>query len=185
LLLFFKKEVLPSFPVPGIHSEMTHKLRAAHIKETPQTHVIVEDDAARAALAALFGLPGIGRLRGEFVLVHEQAGIIAATLKLSAEITQTCVLTLEPFDSRIDEQATIRFIPAAKIAEAEEVELDPESLDGPDEIPFTGEFLDLSAALAEQLALSLDPYPKKPGAVLPAEFTDEPENPFSILKFRK
>jgi uncharacterized metal-binding protein YceD (DUF177 family) len=164
---------------------MAHKIRASHIKETPQTHEVVEDEISRAAVAALFGLPAVAYLRGEFVLQHEQAGVISAKLRLKARVTQECVLTLEPFEALVDEEAVLRFVPAAKIAEGETEELDAETLDGPDEIPFTGEWIDLSAALAEQLALALDPYPKKPGAALPVELLDEPENPFAVLKQKK
>jgi uncharacterized metal-binding protein YceD (DUF177 family) len=181
-----KKAVLAFFPLRGLLIyTMPHKIRAAHIKDTPQTHEIVEDEAARTALAALFGLPKVAYLRGVFVLQHEQSGVIAARLHLRAQVTQECVITLEPFDAKIDEQAALRFVPAAKITEGETEELDAETLDGPDEIPFTGEWLDLSAALAEQLALALDPYPKKPGAALPGDVAGEAENPFAVLAKRK
>jgi hypothetical protein len=63
--------------------------------------------------------------------------------------------------------------------------LDAETLESPDEIPYAGDSIDLGAVLAEQLALSLDPYPRKPGAALPPEAADEPETPFSILRGRK
>ncbi len=42
--------------------------------------------------------------------------------------------------------------------------------------------IDLGEALAEQLALALDPYPRKPGAKLPSEASDDGANPFSALK---
>jgi len=73
-------------------------------------------------------------------------------------------------------------VPASEAeAEEEELELEPESLDGPDEIPYTGGLIDLGAALAEQLALSLPPYPRKPGAELPPEARDDSANPFAAL----
>ena len=160
-------------------------IRAGHIKDATQEHILVADEATRAELAPRFGLPGIALLRGEFVLQHERAGIIAARLRMCAKVTQTCVVTLEPFDARIDEESELRFVPASSLPESEGVELDPETLEGPDEIPYTGDILDLGEALAEQLALALDPYPRKPGAALPAEFEAEPENPFAVLKARR
>jgi len=33
----------------------------------------------------------------------------------------------------------------------------------------------------EQLALALDPYPRKPGAALPPELAAEPDGPFAAL----
>ncbi len=159
-----------------------HLIRASHIKAAPVEHVLVMDETARAALATLYNLPAISLLRGAFRLQHERSGIIAAKLEMQAKITQTCVVTLEPFDAKISESSTLRFVPAQSLPENEGIELDPETLEGPDEIPYTGDMLDLGAALAEQLALALDPYPRKPGAELPGEFLGEPENPFAKLK---
>jgi len=61
-----------------------------------------------------------------------------------------------------------------------------EDPDGPDEIQAdaTGHF-DLGEALAEELSLSLNPYPRAPGAQLPDTEDDEakaaPRNPFAKL----
>jgi uncharacterized metal-binding protein YceD (DUF177 family) len=166
------------------HDENFSRLvRAAQIKEAPQAFDLVVDAPARRHLAAAFGLPGIAALRGRFALHHEAGGVIAATLHITAQVTQTCVITLEPVDQTIDETVALRFVPVAMIPEAEDsAELDPETLDGPDEIPFTGDKIDLGAALTEQLALSLDPYPRKPGAALPAEAMDSAANPFAALR---
>jgi uncharacterized metal-binding protein YceD (DUF177 family) len=143
---------------------------------------IEANEAERAALAALFNLPGIAALSGDFWVRHEQRGVIAARLVLRAKVTQICVITLDPFDALVAEEAALRFIPAAAIPEAAELVLDPETLDGPDEIPYSGETIDLGAVLAEQLALALDPYPKKPGATLPPEAAEAADNPFAALK---
>jgi uncharacterized metal-binding protein YceD (DUF177 family) len=162
-------------------AEFSRPIKAAHIKDEVQQHTLVADEAARALLAKRFGLPGIAYLRGEFTLQHERSGVIAAKLDMRAAVTQTCVVTLEPFDATINEQSDLRFVPAQSLPESEGVELDPETLEGPDEIPFTAGLIDLGEALAEQLALALDPYPRKPGAALPAEHLDAPENPFAAL----
>ena len=100
-------------------------IRAGHIKETPQEHVVVADEAARAALAASFGLKGIALLRGTFVLRHERGGEIVATLDMQAKVTQTCVVTLEPFEARIAERGTLRFVPARSLPASVCVESSP------------------------------------------------------------
>jgi uncharacterized metal-binding protein YceD (DUF177 family) len=168
-----------------MEEHFSRTIRAAHIKDAPQEHVLVANEQERAELAARFDLPAIALLRGAFRLVHERSGVIAATLNMQAKVTQVCVVTLEPFEARIDEQSALRFVPAQSLPESEGVELDAETLEGPDEIPYSADMIDLGAALAEQLALALDPYPRKPGAVLPAAFSGEPENPFAVLKGRK
>jgi uncharacterized metal-binding protein YceD (DUF177 family) len=168
--------------------EFSRVIRAGHIKETTHEHKVVADESARAALAKRFGLQSIAHLSGDFKLRHERRGIVAATLLMRARVTQTCVVSLVPFDAEITEDTALRFVPAQTVPEGEEEEeLTPESLEGPDEIPYAGDIIDLGAALAEQLALALEPYPRKPGAELPSEATDDSTNPFAALagKFAK
>jgi uncharacterized metal-binding protein YceD (DUF177 family) len=163
-------------------TEFSRPIRATHIHGDPQTHELVADAPALAALAARFGLPGIAALSGRFVLQHERGGMIAASLTMQASVTQLCVVTLEPFAADIAEQVELRFVPAAKSDDEEEEVLAPESLEGPDEIPYEEGIIDLGEALAEQLALALEPYPRKPGAKMPEEATDDEASPFAALK---
>jgi uncharacterized metal-binding protein YceD (DUF177 family) len=163
-------------------------IRAAQVKQGRHEHVVTASAAECAALAAAFGLPGIAALRGKFTLAHESGGVISAELVLSARVTQICVITLEPFDQEVAEVAALRFIPAARVPESADFSapVDAETLAGPDEIIYSGETIDLGAALAEQLALALEPYPKRPGAELPAEVLDTgAENPFAVLGVRR
>jgi hypothetical protein len=148
---------------------------------------LVEVDAAECGkLAELFGLPAILALKGDFVLTHERGGVIAATLRLRARVRQVCVVSLEAFDADVREDVALRFVPAARVKEGVEVELDPETLEGPDEVFYGGDVIDLGGVLAEQLALALDPYPRKPGAALAAGAADEEEaerkSPFGVLR---
>jgi hypothetical protein len=133
------------------------------------------------ALAALFKLPAIAALRGRFTLAHERGGVISGRLALFARLTQNCVVSLEDFEAELREHAMLRFVPAAAVKEGAEIELDPETLDGPDEIFYGGETIDLGAVLAEQLALALDPYPKKPGASLELSEDEAERSPFAAL----
>ncbi len=142
----------------------------------------IEASAAEcAALAAAFGLPAVLKLAGEFVLTPEAGGVFAATVRLAARVRQVCVVTLEEFEAELREEEELRFVPAWAVKEGAEVELDFETLEGPDEIIYGGEVIDLGAALAEQLALALDPYPRKPGAALAAEALDEEAKPLAGL----
>ena len=170
--------------IARMNTEFTRPIKARHIHEDVQTHEVAADEAARAALAARFGLPGIAHLSGVFVLRHERGGIIGATLAMRARVTQTCVVSLEPFETTLAEDSVLRFVPAREpVAEGgEEEDVTPESLDGPDEIPYANDIIDLGEALAEQLALALPPYPRKPGAALPDEAVDDSANPFALLK---
>jgi uncharacterized metal-binding protein YceD (DUF177 family) len=109
-----------------------------------------------AALARRFGLPAVRALSCRFRLRPLAGGAIAADGLLRAEVVQVCVASLEEFPAAVTEAFTVRFVPAG----SERDDPDPESVD---EIPYEGGRLDLGEAAAEQLALALDPYPRKPG----------------------
>jgi hypothetical protein len=173
----------------GLAEIFSRKMKLGAVGASPVQRRIEADAAERAALAAQFGLPAIASLAGDFTLASAAGaggGVIEATLNLAARLTQTCVVSLEPFDANIAETATLRFIPASNLREdAEIAALDLETLEGPDELPYAGDVIDLGAVLAEQLALALDPYPRKPGAKLPPGASNSGENPFSVLAARK
>ena len=132
--------------------------------------------AERDALARRFGIPAINRLTAVLRLRPEPGGTFSAEGRLSAEVVQACVVTLDPVTQQVEEPVALRILPEG--AEASE---DPE---GPDEIEAEGDAADLGEALAEQLSLALDPYPRAPGAALPQEGeggAEAPSGPFAAL----
>lgn len=129
----------------------------------------------RAALAVRMNLPAILSLSCVFHLIRESRDKVLARGVLRAAVTQICVVSLEEFDATIEEVFQVRFVPAGE----ESDDIDPES---DDEIPFEGNAIDLGEAMAEQLGLALDPYPRMPGIEMP-EIEDEPEpHPFAALR---
>jgi uncharacterized metal-binding protein YceD (DUF177 family) len=138
-------------------------------------HETIEAKPAEcAALAARFGIPGIASLHADLDLLAEAGGTVLVRGRLRAQVTQLCVVTLEPVEQEVAEAFTLRFLPA---------EREPE--DGPEEIDQIptgpGDIADLGEAVAEQLALALDPYPRAPGATLPAAQEDAGASPFAGL----
>ena len=125
------------------------------------------------ALARRMRIPAVLSLSCDFLLCRESGEAIHAEGRLSARVVQVCVITLDEFEAEIAEPFTIRFVPEG----AESPEIDPE---GEDEIPYRGRTIDLGEATSEQLALALDPYPKRPGALLP-EAEAPPPGPFAGL----
>ncbi len=113
-----------------------------------------------AKLATRLKLPGIGTLSCRFRLSLGPRNSILAECWLTAMITQMCVVSLDEFEGAVTDHVSVRFVPAG----TENTEIDPES---PDEIPFSNGTIDLGEAASEQLALALDPWPRKPGAALP------------------
>jgi len=127
-----------------------------------------------AALAERMQLPAIHALSCRFHLKREPASAVGARGHLQARIVQTCVVSLEDFETTVEEYFSVRFVPAG----TETDDPDPET---DDEIPYEDGVLDLGEAAAEQLGLALDPYPRMPDAELP-EIEEEAEpHPFAAL----
>jgi uncharacterized metal-binding protein YceD (DUF177 family) len=160
--------------------ELHRPLRWSAVGPAGRQERVVATAAECAALARRFGILAIGSLQAELALRPDRDGAIRAEGRLEAEVTQTCVVSLEPVDQRVSAPVLLRFLPPDATPND-----DPES---PDEIETDGDTLDLGEAVAEQLALALDPYPRRPDAVLPAEAKDAPEpepppapSPFAAL----
>lgn len=163
-------------PMSHTTPEFPRPVHADRIGPEGRTERVEASAAERAALARRFGIPGIGQLAAEVALRPEPGGAVRATGRLSAEVTQSCVVTLDPVEQRVEEAVDLRFVPEGEESDAD----DPES---PDEVPMTGGVLDLGEALAEQLSLALDPYPRAPGAELPAEAGEGGRaSPFAALR---
>ncbi len=126
------------------------------------------------AIAARLCIVSLAKLHCTFKLRRIGATTIEAQGALSAQVTETCVVTLDTFDHDVQETFTVHFVPSG----TEDDDPDPEAID---QIPFNGGAIDLGEAAVEQLALALDPYPRKPGAVLPHDLAAEPEGPFAGL----
>ena len=73
---------------------------------------------------------------------------------------QSCAISGEDLPVAIDEPVELRFVPE-ETPNAEEVELEESELD---EIPYDGRLFDLGEAVAQSLALAIDPYAVGPEA---------------------
>ena len=128
-----------------------------------------------AAIARRLLIPSVEALRCDWTLRAAPGGCVEAEGSLRAGLHQECVVSLDAFAVKVVEEFTVRFVPAGQ--ESEEAD-DP---DLPDELPIVDGTLELGEAAVEQLALALDPYPRKPGAVLPEEAGESAVNPFAAL----
>ncbi|OYV54353.1 MAG: hypothetical protein B7Z76_14810 [Acidiphilium sp. 20-67-58] len=143
---------------------LTRRLDLARLGDDPETVTIETSAAERAAIAAAFGIPAIAALSGSFHLRRAGGPRIEARLELAAEVTQSCIVSLEPVDQSIAETAALLLVTNGAPVEDDDM-LDP---DAPDQVALEGTVADLGALLVEQLALALDPYPRRPGAEPPA-----------------
>lgn len=124
------------------------------------TRHLVADESERAALAARFGLVSVGRLEADIALDAEGETVMA-TGTLRADFVQSCAVSGDDLPVSVAEPLAFRFVPAGTYRPDEEVELSAEDCD---EIEYTGGTFDLGEAIAQSLALLIDPYATGPNA---------------------
>ena len=134
---------------------------------------LAADAGAREAIRRELSLGAVRALAADISMVPHGEGWRLSG-RVEADIDQTCGITLEPLPTRIDERFAIDLIEGAPPEADGEVDIDVEA-DVPDYVE--GQ-VDLWAYAIEQLALALDPFPRKPGA----EFV-QPEEPAEVSPF--
>jgi hypothetical protein len=145
---------------------------------------LAPDAAMRVRIARALDLASLDAFEAELSLVpnpdHGASASKGGGWRLSGRVkasaVQTCGITLEPLPVEIDERFSVDLVEQApEVPEDEEIEIGVDD-DFPDVIE-DGR-IDLGQYAVEQLALTLDPFPRKPGA----EFV-QPEEPAEISPF--
>lgn len=159
------------------------------IGEAGLQETVTADATERAAVAAAFDILDLSRFEATVTISPWNRVGFKVEGRLVADAVQACVVTLEPVPEQIEHPFSLSFLPpetqAAEprtVAEAEVI-VDIDAEDPPD--PLTGPLLDLGVIATEQLALALDPYPRAPGATLPAApetgADETAQSPFAAL----
>jgi hypothetical protein len=159
----------------------------AQIPDTGLHRDIEADQATREAMAAIAGLRDMSSARASFDLTPQSGGRVHVTGRVLARIGQTCVVTLDPIESEIDEAVDLVFAPAAQVAEPADPDDDAAEGEGSAEEqpePFENGIIDLGRLATDVLYLAIDPYPRKPGVVFEAQVAapDPEDHPFAALK---
>lgn len=158
-----------------------HRLRIDQIRDSQRLDLIA-DDEERAAIAQRLDLDGLDRLEAHVTLTRKRDCILVEG-RLAASLAQRCVITGDPVSSHVDEPFTMEFRPEpAAVRPDEEIELASDELDT---IFYEGGAIDLGAAIADTLALSVDPFPRSASAdaaLREAGVIPESEmSPFAVL----
>ena len=162
----------------------------AQIPETGLHRDIEADQAIRHAIADVGGLREVLSAQASFDVTPKSGGRFHVSGQVRARIGQTCVVTLDPMESDIDEAIDLIFAPpeqvpqmAALVDEAEHS--DGETPDPPE--PIENGIIDLGRLATDALYLAIDPYPRKPDAVFEplVEAADPEDHPFAALKALK
>lgn len=136
--------------------------RSIDVRQVKGKHmVLTANEAERAALSARFGLVRVDRLEAH-VTLHRDDRNVTAEGSLSADITQSCAVSAEDLAVEINEPLHLRFIPAGTAPVSEdEIEIDSAETD---EIEYVGTHIDVGEAVAQTLALAIDPFLTGPDA---------------------
>ncbi|WP_338466755.1 DUF177 domain-containing protein [Novosphingobium sp. ZN18A2] len=136
--------------------------RLFDIRNLPGAPIVLEpDETERRRLAGRFSITAIDVMRAEIVLEPDGRNI-SASGRLTASIVQPCAVSGDDLHVGIDEEVSLRFVPAGTPHDPdEEVELDADELD---EIEYEGTAFDLGEAIAQSLALAIDPFLTGPDA---------------------
>lgn len=175
-----KQETTLEFSRPVAVAEMEPGDEISRLLET--------DEAERAALAARMGLIALDSLAAEVTVRRLSGGpLYRVKGRLLADVVQSCVVTLEPVPGHVEEDFDELYA-----AEGYEPPEDDEDAEQPEF--FDGHTIDLGELAAQILLLSLDLYPRAPGAALAlksaeAEDVSDRRRPFEglaeMLKERK
>ena len=166
----------------------SHSYNLARLGNAGDTVHFAADPAQLAAIAKWAGIPSLEKFETEVEIKKLAPNRFGLAFHLAADVTQSCVVTLEPVASHMDRRFTreLVFVGASRhrdVADsAPDLVLDTDQEEGPEVIDSL--HLDLATPVLEEFALSLDPYPRRPGVEFAAETpdSDRPESPFAVLK---
>jgi hypothetical protein len=167
------------------------------VAQIPDTGLYREIEASpreREAIAEVAGLREVLSARASFDVMPKAGGRVHVLGRVQGRIGQTCVVTLDPIESDLDEEIDLMFAPEAEarkladlIAEGQDKDDDDEGDHGqvadPPEAIVNG-VIDLGRLATDALLLGIDPYPRKPGAAFEArvEALDPKDHPFAVLR---
>jgi uncharacterized metal-binding protein YceD (DUF177 family) len=158
-----------------------HRLRLDRIADGARLD-LVAGEPERGAIAERLGLDSLDRLDAHATL-YRNGEVVRAEGRLGASLDQRCVVTGEPVAAHVDEAFEILFLPEPRSGRSdEEIELAAEECDV---VFHDGCTIDLGSAIADTLALSLDPYPRcasADAAIKEAGVLSETDaSPFAVL----
>lgn len=158
-----------------------HRLQLDRIRDGERLEISA-DAGERKAIAERLGLDELERFEAHAAL--ERTGdVIRARGRLKAAAQQRCVVTGEPVAAHVDEPFDLMFVAEpGDHAPDDEIELS----EGDCDVVFhDGAAIDLGSAIADTLALSLDPYPRSAGAEATLKeagvLSEEQAGPFAAL----
>lgn len=182
-----------------LESEWSHYIDAEEVTGEKLRLSITPDGEARKNLIRRLGVLGFDALKADLVLQRDQGGMVVhVTGHISANLQQSCVVSLEPVHSKVSEDFEAWFadpeqaVALAKVKHDKNVKANGETPiieEEEDPEPIVDGKIDLGELVTQHLSLAIDPYPHAEGVHY--EYgDDEPQkvpeafksNPFAALK---
>ena len=139
-------------------------------------------ESERQAIAGALGLLALNHLSARYRIEAISGGAYWLSGKISADVDQSCVVTLEPVNARIEELFDVEFWPHLEAGDNDE---EASVLDAPEVEKFEHGIIPAGRIIFETLAASLDPYPRREGVEFnwqdPQANEPEKANPFAVL----
>jgi uncharacterized metal-binding protein YceD (DUF177 family) len=159
--------------------DFAHRLTLDRIRDGERIDLIA-DESERGAIAERLDLSSLDRLEAHASLSRD-GDRVRASGRVAAALEQRCVVTGEPVAAHVDEAFEIAFVPEPQLGD-EEIELRPEDCDV---VFHDGGTIDLGSAIADTLALALEPYPRSASAEAALResgvLSEEEAGPFAAL----
>lgn len=164
-----------------MNDRFAHQLRLDQVRDGGRLD-LVADETERADIARRLSLLSLDRLDAH-VCLGRTGDVVRAEGRLVAALDQSCVVTGEPVAAHVDEPFAILFVPEPSgISPDEEIELGEADCDT---VFYDGAVIDLGSAIADTLALSVDPYPRSASADAALKeagvLSEERAGPFAAL----
>lgn len=158
-----------------------HHVRIDQIRDG-ELFELSADEAECDAVAQRLGLQALTRLEARAML-HRKGQVVHAEGRVLASLDQDCVITGEPVPAHVDEAFELIFTPEPEVGRSEEeIELGKADCDV---VFHDGSTIDLGMAIADTLALALDPFPRSAGADAALKeagvLTEDEASPFAVL----
>lgn len=161
-------------------SAWSEMVRLSEVGRGPVRRSLSPQPSQRPAIARTIGVDALRSLVAD-VDVSPWLDGAEVRGRFTAEVTQTCGVTLDPLEQAVDGDFLVRVLPAGSPnLPSEDAEIDLEADDPPDALE--GEEIDLAAYVVEHLALEIDPFPRKQGVVFEAPQPQAEASPFAALK---
>jgi hypothetical protein len=118
----------------------------------------------RAGIARALDLLACKSLSAAFTILPTLGGRYRLTGTLRADVSQPCVVTLDPVDSAIEEAFDVTFWPERDMPAPSGGALDID--EEPDPEPIVAGQIAVGRVVFEHLAAAVDPFPRRPDAAL-------------------